>query len=374
MGAPLQIDADFRGGNVILDRIEGDRVWVHQDPRDTEGWWFYWHMRVRGAAGRTLTFTFTDGDCLGAMGPAASVDQGRSWHWLGAGAAEVASSFRLAFPNDAQDARLCLAVPYLQADWASFVRTLRGNAHTDRGVLCRSRKGRDVEWLRVGRLDGQAEHCLVLTCRHHCCEMMASYALEGFVHAMLADDVVGRWWRERAEVLIVPFVDPDGVEEGDQGKNRRPHDHYCDYAGTSVYPETAAIREFLPAWARGRLKVALDLHCPWIRGGRNEQIYLVGNRGDVTWAELTRFSGVLESHQAGKLRFATANNLPWGQDWNTYEGPLVCFAAWAETLPGVRFASTLELPYALAGGRAVTPANARDFGRDLATALKAYLE
>ena len=52
----MQIDADHEGGNVIVERIDGDTVRLRQDLRDTQGWWFYWSFRVRGAAGRKVTF------------------------------------------------------------------------------------------------------------------------------------------------------------------------------------------------------------------------------------------------------------------------------------------------------------------------------
>lgn len=40
--------------------------------------------------------------------------------------------------------------------------------------------------MRVGRLDGKAEHRVLLTSRHHCCEMMATYSLEGLLETVLA--------------------------------------------------------------------------------------------------------------------------------------------------------------------------------------------
>jgi hypothetical protein len=65
---------------------------------------------------------------------------------------------------------------------------------------------------------------------------MASYSLEGLMEGILAGDDVGRWLAGHVEFLVVPFVDKDGVEEGDQGKNRRPHDHNRDYGpGVSIY-------------------------------------------------------------------------------------------------------------------------------------------
>ena len=58
--ADVKIDADFPGGNIIVEQIEGDTARVRPDLRDTNGIWFYWAFRVRGAQGRTIKFEFTD--------------------------------------------------------------------------------------------------------------------------------------------------------------------------------------------------------------------------------------------------------------------------------------------------------------------------
>src|SRR5688572_25756500 len=68
--AGFTIDADFPGGNIIVDKIAGDDVRLRPDLRDTNGTWFYWCFRVRGAAGRTVTFNFTRYDPVGVRGPA----------------------------------------------------------------------------------------------------------------------------------------------------------------------------------------------------------------------------------------------------------------------------------------------------------------
>ena len=77
----LNIDSNFPGGNIIVERIDGDHVWLRQDLRDTEGWWFYWLCRVAGAAGRSVTFHFTNGNVLTDRGAAISVD-GLHWRLL----------------------------------------------------------------------------------------------------------------------------------------------------------------------------------------------------------------------------------------------------------------------------------------------------
>jgi hypothetical protein len=77
--SPIVVDCDFPGGNIIVEGVEGDTIALRQDIRDTQGNWFYWYFRVRGAAGRTLTFKFTRGNVVGVRGPAVSTDGGRNW-------------------------------------------------------------------------------------------------------------------------------------------------------------------------------------------------------------------------------------------------------------------------------------------------------
>ncbi len=203
-----------------------------------------------------------------------------------------------------------------------------------------------------------------------------AHALEGLLRAVLKSDTPAtRWLAEHVEFLAVPFVDKDGVEDGDQGKNRRPRDHGRDYEGDPIYPETAAIRTLVPAWADGRLAAALDLHCPWIRGKHNTDIYIVGSPTASIWTEQQRLATVLEDVRRGPLPYREANNLPFGTAWNlagNYKDGKSA-ARWASEQPGIRLAASFEIPYATAGGKPVTAASAAMFGADLAEALGNYL-
>jgi len=164
-------------------------------------------------------------------------------------------------------------------------------------------------------------------------------------------------------------MDKDGVEDGDQGKARAPYDHNRDYAGDSIYPEVRALRQIAPAWAKGGLDFALDLHCPWIRGGRHEEIHFVGCEDARIWTEISAFCTLLEQVQQGPLRFSSRNNLAFGQEWNVAqaEGEKSADRWWQER--GWR-GVVIEVPYANAGGLEVNPAAARLFGQDLAAALQ----
>ncbi len=372
---PPTVDCAFPGGNIVVDKIEGDTVHLRPDLRDTKGWWFYWCFRVRGAAGRTMTFRFKGRNPIGLTGPAVSTDGGMHWSWLGSDAVDGAS-FTYDFPADAREVRFCFTMPYQESDLRRLLRRHQNNAHLSVATLCKTKKGRSVERLHVGKLTGEPTHRVLLTCRHHACETMASYALEGILEEVLSGTDAGAWLRRNVEVLAVPLVDKDGVEDGDQGKNRKPRDHNRDYAGESIYPSVRALREFVPRWSQGKLRMAMDMHCPYIRGKQSERLYQVGHRSASVWREQQAFATILQGVRTGPIPYRAENDLPFGQSWNTgknYTAGKSC-ARWASELPGIRLATSLELPYAKADGQTVTAATARAFGRDLARAIRRYLE
>jgi len=374
--AELSIDCDYPGGNGVVERVDGDTIHIKPDLRDTEGWWFYWNFRVRGAAGRKLTFCFDERDAIGVRGPAVSDDAGKSWSWLTAGE-WGGGPFTYRFTASADDVRFAFTIPYTQAEFDRFMAAHGDAPNLARDSLCKSAKGRDVELLRAGRLDGDPRFRVLVTARHHACEAMANYVLEGLLDAMLADDDDGHWFLRNVEVMAVPFMDKDGVEQGDQGKNRRPHDHNRDYIGPSIYPEVAALRTRARNWANGKLRVALDLHCPYLRGDHNEDIYIVGSQDEAMWRQQQAFGALLEKVNAkGLLPYRAAHNLPYGESWNKAGNYSTgrSFSRWAEGIEEIQLAASLEIPYANAGGKTVTPDTARAFGRSLARALRQYLE
>lgn len=375
----MKVDCEFPGGNIIVDSVAGDTIAVRQDLRDTAGDWFYWCFRVRGAAGRTLNVTFPDANVIGVRGPGVSLDTGRTWLWLGPDAVE-GSSFRYRMPDDTDEVRFSMGMPYQESHLKTFLDRYRDNPCLEADVLCRTENGRSAERLRLGRLDGTASHRIFLTARHHCCEMMANDVLEGLMATVLADGDAGAWLRDHVEFLVVPFVDKDGVEQGDQGKNRIPHDHNRDYAGASRYATVRAIRETVPGWGGDRLRMVLDVHCPYIRNrgsgyAHNESIFFVGARNPEVWTETARLSSLLAETITGPIPHNPSDNIPFGEKWNvaaTYAKGKSC-KEWGAELPGVPMAATLEIAYANARGAEVNAATARAFGADLARAIHAWL-
>ena len=169
-----------------MEKIEGDTVTVRPDLRDTEGKWFYWCFRVRNAAGQTVTFNFQDSAPVGLLGPAFSFDEGATWSWLGKQPSN--NSFTYTFPAYPDSMRFSVGMTYTEANLKTFLNRIGKNASLKQEMLCKSRKGRDVELLRVGKVKGNPRHRVLITCRAHACEMMTSYVAEGLIEAALADD------------------------------------------------------------------------------------------------------------------------------------------------------------------------------------------
>src|SRR6056297_1339773 len=140
----LTVDADYPGGNIIVERIDGDTVILKQDLRDNARWWFYWNFRVRDvAAGRKLTFRFTNKSVFGTQGPVVSEDDGLTWAWLGAKTVQ-GDSFSSTFPPDTKSVRFAFALPYQEADLRRFLARHEGSKHLVVHELCKTRKDRSV--------------------------------------------------------------------------------------------------------------------------------------------------------------------------------------------------------------------------------------
>ncbi len=220
--ADIRVDADYAGGNIIVEQVEGSTLHVRQDLRDTEGWWFYWNFRVVGAAGQQLRVQFSDPNPIGVRGPAISRNQGRTWSWLGAESMS-GSAFACTLSAEDNDVRFAFAIPYQLADWQRFVSAQRAE-HADalkEETLCQTRQQRPLPLLRVAPLVASTPRRVLLTARHHACESLANYVLEGVIETWLAQRTQPEGPPGNVELLVVPLVDLDGVEHGDQGKNRR---------------------------------------------------------------------------------------------------------------------------------------------------------
>jgi len=370
------LSKDLPGGNCRLLAVDGRDALLEEEQRDSKKEWFYWKFRAVFDAPGEYRFRFSRPNKIGTRGPAVSADRGGSWHWLSEGFFPDTQSFTFHCETPGEY-WFSQCIPYLPADFEKFASAYRNDPSFRHFEFARTRKGRPVEMVCVR--EGEPAHAILLTARHHAQESMADYVMEGFLRAVLADDASGAAFRRDFAVYAVPFVDRDGVEDGDQGKGRLPRDHARDYDGESIYPEIAAlrgkIREIDPFFV-------LDLHCPWLRFTTNEYSYLTGVPDPDVVIEMERFAAIFEKEAPPCAPFRKADILGYGVDWNVRANALT------GTLPGyglktfcmkaglknIRFANTIEIPFANFREHTVTQDTCRAFGEALARAVRRYRE
>ena len=338
----VAVRAGFAGGNVKVLKNAPGVVHVAPDLRGDRAW-FYWSFEaVADAPGRVrfvLPAKVAGHGGVGYQGPAISVDAGKTWRWMGAEDAN-ANAFTVTFARPGQAVRLAVTIPYVPADLERFLKAHAGSPHLTRTVLTRSRKGRAVPLLRVGAPAG-GRRALLVTCRHHACETMASFVLEGLLAAALADTPAGRAFRRQCVLYAVPFVDRDGVEDGDQGKFRRPHDHNRDYGSGSIYPEVEAIEKLAD---EHNVRFLLDLHCPTLRYGDHQALYFVGpsNAPAANLANIRRLAALIKAALPPR---APVGPLVWLKERPRMPTGSNC-NRWFAYRPATILAATLEIPFA----------------------------
>ena len=202
---------------------------------------------------------------------------------------------------------------------------------------------------------GPSKKPVLVTGRHHACETIASYVLEGFLQEAMSDNPVGERFRKRYVLYAIPFVDKDGVEEGDQGKNRKPHDHNRDYGDQSLFPEVQAIKDLDRAVD---FRFALDFHCPTLVMEDHQVIYFAGAK------EHPKLNYENVSAFADRIKKGLPDHAPYG--------PLVWLKEETHSSPensryfgfkeGAVMAATIEIPFA-PPGKATDPASCRKYGR-----------
>lgn len=222
-GMSVSIHTAFPGGNALVINNVDDTVALEPDLRGGERW-FYWCIEATASQAGTVTFDFSSvGPSsstfpVGLQGPAMSDDGGNTWSWMGTETVDVtALTFTHTFTEDHLTMRFASTIPYLQHDLDLFLSAHAGNAHLSVDVLTQSRGGRDVKLLQIGE-PGPEKRAILFTARHHACETMASYVLEGFVAAAIGGSMEAVTFRNNHVLYVVPFVDRDGVEAGDQGE------------------------------------------------------------------------------------------------------------------------------------------------------------
>jgi len=351
----IRINVDFPGGSVVVRAYRDKQVLLRQDTWGSSIKFLYFYFEAESDDSDWYDFDFVSGNSISSGGVAYSLDQGVTWEHLPFGAGSCRTGFRY-FMRKNQPVRFCLGQQFLQADLERF---LAETPAIRREVLCRSIGKREVELLRIGS-DAPDRIPVLLTARHHACEMHGTQVMMGLLAAAAADPD----FQKKYNVYAVPFVDKDGVEEGLQGKARIPHDHNRDYGDPSIYPEVRALKALDQ---EKHFQIVLDFHCPRLF---REKIFFFGSEHPRIERNIEELCDLLGLYGPAWLNFNRDDLIKFGYGHNRpYRDGISC-ARYFAAQPWAKLSATNEISYDFANKNLLTVAKLREYGKGIADAMK----
>lgn len=359
----MQITRNVEGPNIRVLRMEENEIWLEPELRDTHpgNWWFYWHFAVEGAQGKTLRFHLGEHPEVGYFG-AAVRQPGGKWHWGGT-PIEDYRGFEYTFGEEEDIVEFCHDFRYDLAKWDAFIQAQ--GLEDCISTLAVSKKGRNIPFLSLGR----GKQAVLLTSRHHACESTGTWMLEGFIREYLKNPLPD------TRLLAVPFMDYDGVWDGDQGKLRFPHDHNRDYLPEPIYPSVRAVQKLL---AEEKPAYFFDCHSPWHFGDTNDQFYIELRGVDMDCPIRKKFRMYLEEQEKENIpaaRYLRVHDEMLLEKEGT-DGAIHYYTAegYVSRLPDTQLTATPEMPYFGKPPHAITEEGMLHAGSSMAKALKRIIE
>lgn len=261
-GPDYLVEAFFEGGHFSDCAIQPDGS-LHIDivpengPPINPSPWYSFRLHPKNSIDLDLRLSFAEG--YARYWPKVSHD-GRNWQPL--------DEERVSLGDDGRSFLLHIALTAGPL-WVSAQEPLGSDFYLDwfqematdetlsLRLLGRSAKGRPI----YAAFAGKAAEYILLLGRQHPPEITGALAMRAFVATVLAHTELATQFRESYGVVVIPFLNPDGVALGHWRNNAGGIDLNRDW-GPFTQPETRLVRDWLQERdARGDIiRLMLDFH------------------------------------------------------------------------------------------------------------------
>lgn len=372
--------ASASGNGAVLDVREEDGAWVVEFMSEArtapERLWF--HVQCTGAEAKPVRFLWRNAAlCLGladleSLGNVRPVVKTDSDDWkrvqdtslVQSPTGHVALHFATSGPCDECEAAFCF--PYGHSELRRTVAETGGAWQVE--TLDVSAGGRPLVRLLAPAAD-ESDAGVYIVARQHSGETPGSWVLDGVLRAVAAEDTDGPL--RRSDWWVVPFVNVDGVVEGDYGKDPMPADFNRAWAPMPLRPEVYAVqRDMMHFAGRCGRRIVLDLHAP---GGGENGIYQFLPREGRPAAQreaAQSFAPLLADEFAEVTREAVARVPDYPSRWDS-EHTATCWA-W-DHLDGTLGVSIETSYQALTDTARLIPEDYQSIGRRLARVIARWL-
>lgn len=148
------------------------------------------------------------------------------------------------------------------SDYAAWVDKVSQSPLVEPSLLGKSAEGRNIPMMSIKASGSKPREQVVLIGRQHPPEITGALVMMPFVETLLSDDPLAKRFRERFETIVVPVLNPDGVDRGYWRHNTGGTDLNRDW-GPFVQPETRLMDNLLRDMERAedkQLRLFIDFH------------------------------------------------------------------------------------------------------------------
>lgn len=157
----------------------------------------------------------------------------------------------------------------------------------------------------LNNTESNGKKVVVVISRQHPPEVTGFLAFQEFIRSLLSSEYLARKFREEFEIIIVPMVNPDGVDEGNWRHNAAGVDLNRD-RDSFKQPETRAVKDFLlkkVSDQQAKVYYAFDFHSTWY------DILYTNSDTLTSFPGLTRqWIACFEDELSVKLRVSSSGN------------------------------------------------------------------
>ncbi len=378
--APTARRAANSGNGLILGVARASDAWrvaFASEPRTSpQPLWF--HIEVSDLGGAPVEFvwenpdiTLGGRDSIHLLRPVLRADDGP---WQRCGQVEIdehddgRKSLRFHHDGGADTVAAAFCFPYGPEHLDATLAEL-GGAWT-RSPIGVTGGGRRIDRLRLQWEREARGPGLYLTARQHSGETPGSWVLDGILRFLAGDGEDSRRMREAVDVWVCPFVDLDGVVNGDYGKDALPWDFNRAWEQMPMRPAVQAIQRDLERFANLTApRLVIDLHAP---GHSTPGLYLQlprEQRPPEQQQAAASFATELARHFTELEPDALARQTTYRSRWNM----LSTVASWVWDHLGQTTCVCIETSYQRLTQDLLFPDDYRDIGRRIALAAEAWL-
>ena len=226
---------------------------------------------------------------------------------------------------------------FLSDDYESWIDELMTKSFLKKSVIGESAKGRAINKIEIN--EGNKDPDLVFIIgRQHPPEVTGAFALKSFVEKLIDDSELSKNFRKRFRVIVIPLVNPDGVDEGHWRHNSNGVDLNRDWFAFNQ-PETRLVRDELLKTAgqsQSKVKFFVDFHST-----QQDVFYITAKDSsldfdptyETTKSWLNRTQEIFPDYKLNVDESLNDYNAPTSDDWayNVFNAPALTYEIGDET-------------------------------------------